>query len=69
MPVSPWTVCQSGKCIVAKQLIGSGCRLGGKWGRSRGGCTRWGIGDCQRGRVVLGVNLAGPIVTKGDFVA
>ena len=31
-------VCVSdGKCIVAKRLIGPGCRLGGEWGRSRMG--------------------------------
>jgi len=26
---------------VVKRLIGSGCRLGGEWGRSKDGCIRW----------------------------
>jgi len=31
------SVGRSAKCIVAKWLSGSGCRLGGEWGRSRDG--------------------------------
>jgi len=35
------SVCLSGGCTVAKRLIGSGCSLGGEWGRSMDGYTRW----------------------------
>jgi len=41
---------------VAKWLIGSGCRLGGQWGRSKDGCSRWG-GDRRKEGAVLGVNF------------
>ena len=53
------SVCQSvgrsTKCIVAKWLIGSGCRLGGEWGWLKDGC----IGGAyrRRGRGSFGVKL------------
>jgi len=62
------SVCRSAKCIVAKWLIGSRCRLGGEWGWSREGCIRLG-GYRRRGRALLGVKLRCPIVTSGAFVA
>jgi len=52
---------------VAKQLIGSVCRLGGEWGRSRDGCIKWG-GDCRRGSGSFGVNVGHPIVINGNHV-
>ena len=57
----------SGGCTVAKQLIGSVCRLGGEWGRSRDGCIKWG-GDCRRGSGSFGVNVGHPIVINGNHV-
>ena len=33
--------CLSGRCTVAKRLIGSGCHFGGEWGRSRDGNGRF----------------------------
>jgi len=36
------SLCLTGKCTVAKQLIGSGCHLGWWVGQSRDGCIRWG---------------------------
>ena len=53
------------KCIVAKRLIRSGCRLGGQWSRSKDGCIKWG-GDRRKEGTVLGVNLGRPIVTSAD---
>jgi len=41
---------------VAKRLSGSGCRLGGEWGRSRDGRIRWG-GDRRKEGTFLGVNV------------
>jgi len=37
------SVCLSAKCIVAKQLIGSGCRFvwGGEWSQSKDRSIRW----------------------------
>jgi len=48
-------VCRSGKCTVAKRLIGSGCCLVGVWDRSRHGCRLLDDGgDHQRGRGCFG---------------
>jgi len=58
----------SGKCTVAKRLIGSDAVWGGEWGRSRDGCLRCGD-DRQREGAVLGVNFGCPIVTNGYFVS
>jgi len=41
----------------------------GEWGRSRGGCIRYGVMIVEGERTVFGVNLGHPIVTNGDFVA
>ena len=37
------------RCTVAKRLIGSGCRLGGRSTGSKDNASRWG-GDCPMGR-------------------
>ena len=61
------SVCLSAaKCILAKRLIGSGCRLG--WvGQGMGVLD--GGGDRRREGAVLGLNLGRPIVTNEAFVA
>jgi len=61
------SVCVSSKCIVAKRLIESGCRLGGEWRRSRYGVLD-GLMIVEGEGAVLGVNLEHPIVTNGAFV-
>jgi len=48
------SVCVSGKCIVAKRLIGSGYRLSGEWGRSRMGVLDRGGDRSSKGRGSFG---------------
>ena len=54
------------KCIVAKWLSGSRCRLGWSVGSVKDGCIRW-VVIVEGEGAVLGVNLGCPIVTEGDF--
>ena len=58
------SVCRSVACTVAKRLIGSGCRLGNEWGRSRDGCIRWDA-DRRREEAVVMENVGRLILTNG----
>ena len=55
----------SGKCTLAKRMIGSGCRLGLRAGRSRDGCIRWLVIVEGEGAILL--NSGHHIVTNRDF--
>ena len=66
-------VCLSGKCTLAKRLIGSGCCLGrvaSGIGRGMGVLDGLdGSGDRRRGRISFGGKCGRHFVTNGDFVA
>ena len=64
MPSVGLSVGLSGKCIVAKRLIGSG----DDWGRSRDVCIRWG-GDRRMGRGSFGMDVGRPNVTNAYLFA
>jgi len=61
------SVSLSGKCTVAKWLIGSRRHLGCEWSQSRDGCIRWGVVIIEGKRTVFEVNLGRVIVLGEDL--